>query len=61
VLSSGYRRYLDDGNCIDELQEEFEAWFAKQDKLYDIMDWTKDADSSIGMVFGDLPIGIQEW
>jgi hypothetical protein len=52
---------LDDGNCIDELQEEFEAWFAKQDKLYDIMDWTKDADSSIGMVFGDLPIGIQEW
>jgi DNA-binding protein Fis len=48
-----YLRDIEDtwmiGTALSELQEEFKAWFAKQDKLYDIMDWTKDADSSIGM------------
>jgi hypothetical protein len=46
------------GTKLGELQEEFEAWYVSGTEQQQMLDWTKNVDATIPMLFDGFSISI---
>jgi hypothetical protein len=62
VDQGSYPRNVEDtwmaGTKLGELQEEFEAWYVSGTEQQQMLDWTKNVDATIPMLFDGFSISI---